>query len=119
MSVAETILNWSGVLGGAAGLTTLVTVRAQRRKLLSESKSVDADAAAKLSEAAVELLEPARRQVKDMEAQLDRATDRISRLEEALSSAHAEASTLRGQLADMTKDLRAAHDEIRRLSSND
>ena len=118
MNWGAIILAAGGLIGGATGVVSLLTIRGQRRKLLSESKNIDADAATKLSEAAVELLEPARKQVKDMQAQLDRASKRIGDLEQALEGAQSEVTTLKGQLADMTKDLRTAHDEIRRLSGD-
>ena len=111
MNWVPIILSGLGLLGGGAGLLSAFRIPGERRKL-------NADSAAKLSEAAMDILEPARKQVKDMQAQLDRAAGRISQLEQALEGAKTEVATLKGQLADMTKDLRTAHDEIRRLTAD-
>lgn len=108
---ASVLLQWLGALGGIGGVIALMTVRAQRRKLLSESHNIDADAATKLSAASLALLEPARQEIDRLQKQLGEARAEVGALQ-------AEVSTLRGQVSTMTKDLADSHDEIRRLTGD-
>ena len=107
--IATQILGVLGSIGGLAGLGMLFTVRVQTKKLLSQSKDIDADAAAKLSAASQSLLEPAKREVEWLEKKLTQAREQIDALQ-------VEVSSLRGQVSTMTKDLADSHDEIRRLT---
>lgn len=110
--LATWVLAILGALGGAGGLVALLTVRGQRRKLLSESHSIDADAATKLSAASLELLEPARQEIGRLEKKLTSALAQVDALQ-------AEVGSLRSQVSTMTKDLADSHDEIRRLTGDD
>jgi hypothetical protein len=74
-------------LGGLAGIVSLLTVRAQKRKLISESGKTDAEADAAFSEAyhrrastQVSLVGPYERVMDRMQEELDEANERIDRL---------------------------------------
>lgn len=74
-------------LGGLAGVVSLFTVRAQKRKLISESGRTDAEADAAFSEAyhrrastQVSLVQPYERVIDRMQEELDEALEKIDRL---------------------------------------
>lgn len=110
-SAATLILGILGSLGGLGGLGALLMVRVQRRKLVSESHNIDADAATKLSAASLALLEPARQEINRLEKKLTKALEQVDALQ-------AEVGSLRSQVSTMTKDLADSHDEIRRLTGD-
>ncbi|MFJ1765078.1 hypothetical protein ACIOD2_32455 [Amycolatopsis sp. NPDC088138] len=110
--IANVLVAVFGALGGLAGLGALLTVRGQRRKLLSESHNIDADAATKLSAASLTLLRPAQEEIDRLSRKLSDAVSQIDALQ-------AEVNSLRGQVSTMTKDLADSHDEIRRLTGDD
>lgn len=73
---------------GAAGLVSLLTVRAQKRKLMAESGKTDAEADALLAEAdqrrvttQVELVAPYERIMDRMQEELNEANERVDYLE--------------------------------------
>lgn len=93
-------------LGG--GVATWFLVPAQRR--LS-----DADAAAKLSEAALKLLAPANEEIDRLNKRLRTADESIERLTAHLRTTEAEMNGLLQQVDRAKKDLDVALEENRRL----
>lgn len=69
-------------LGGAAGVTALLRIGAEKRKLKSETDKTGADAAQIISNSAVMLLEPARKEIAELQENLDEANAKIDHLVE-------------------------------------
>lgn len=100
-AIITTVLGVFATLGGTAGVVSVLTVRGQRRKIQSETKSLDADAATKISAASTALLAP-------FQASLEHITKQ-------LAAAQNEVTALRTQVGVMTRDLETAHARIREL----
>jgi cell division protein FtsB len=95
-------------VGGLSSLAAVMLVPSQIKKIRGEGHLSEADAAAKLSNASIALLEPFRQSVTDMRTQVTQANAEVVTLK-------AEVASLKGQVEVMTKDLTAAHDRIREL----
>lgn len=104
-----------GIVVGAGGITGLVLIPSQKRKFQSEGHLTEADAATRLSDAALKLLEPARQEIDRLNNRLTRAEERVEQLTNSLTAAQAEVSELRTQVSRATKDHAAAIEEIHRL----
>jgi len=63
LATAGAIAAAVGAVGGLAGLAALIRARAEKRKLDAEADKVDADAAEKLTQIALTLVEPMRAEV--------------------------------------------------------
>jgi uncharacterized protein HemX len=94
----NTIVQWILGGGGFLGLVAFLLVPWQARKLRSESRLSDADAATRLSDSALKLLEPAQKQAQHLTEQLTAAQAKVTELETTVSR--------------LTKDLTAARQEI-------
>ncbi|GAB3139031.1 hypothetical protein GCM10027290_07450 [Micromonospora sonneratiae] len=88
----QTLLSAVAVLGGAGGITAVVTVLTQRRKL-------KADAADVLTDTALTLIDPLRARVADLEAETARARQQAI-------AANNEISELRVAVQEMTVIIR-------------
>lgn len=95
-------------LGGGSGLTAVLLVPSQIRRLRSQGRLTDAQATHVITKAWADMLQPARTEI----ARLSKA---VEDLENELRAAEAEAETLRGQLSLMSKELADAYAEIERL----
>lgn len=104
-----------GTLLGASGIGGLLLIPSQKRKYRSEGQLTETDAATKLSDAALKLLEPARQEIDRLNNRLANAEQRVELLTEALRTAQAEVAELRSQVSRATKDHAAAIEEIQRL----
>jgi hypothetical protein len=85
--------------GGAAGLTSLLKVGPERRKVNAEAFRAGVDSAQVLSTAAVGLLDPYLDQIKFLSTQLTAAREEIVELRAELAAARSEIGTLRPGLA--------------------
>jgi septal ring factor EnvC (AmiA/AmiB activator) len=112
MNVWQLIATVVGGGGGLAGIGALFLIPGRLRKMRSESKLSDADAAAKLSESALKLLAPAQQQATYLTQELEKAGKRADDLAEQLRASQAEAESLRVQMSQMSKELIAAREEI-------
>lgn len=91
-------------VGGVGGVTAAFLYRHQRRALDVDTERSRVDAAQVLSEASLALLEPHRRQIQDLEQDLDKARSQVRALTGQLETAQAELQQLRNQVALMTKE---------------
>ncbi|MFB9924883.1 hypothetical protein ACFORO_25945 [Amycolatopsis halotolerans] len=98
--------------GGVGVLLDLVRARKQAKKITAETELTDANAADKLTGAALKLVEP-------LTKQLQAAEDRCGRLNDQLQAAQAEVQQLRTQVELLTKDVAAKQSEIDRLRGGD
>lgn len=125
-------MNWLGIAGlivGGGGLGWLLKaffIPAEKRKIHALAKISEADAAEKVSEIALKLLEPARQEIDRLntrlataDTRLATAEDLVQKLTASLRSAQAEVSDLRNDIQRMTKDHTAAIEEIQRLQAKD
>lgn len=94
-------------LGGFAGLGSFFTIGIQRKKLLSESRLSEADAAARVSDTALKLLAPAQEQLERLQRQLREANERSERLASDLLQARADAADLRCELDSARNEIHA------------
>jgi len=85
--IVSVIVQCVVALGGLAGVVSLFTVRATKRKLIAESGKTNAEADAAFSEAyhrraatQVSLVEPYERVIDRMQEELDEALEKIDRL---------------------------------------
>lgn len=109
------VVAMAGILVGTSGITALFLIPAQKRRIRSEGQLSEADAATKLSDAALKLLEPARQEIDRLNGRLTRAEERVHQLTEDLRSAQAEVADLRTQVFRATKDHASAIEEIHLL----
>lgn len=108
------------VLGGlVAGVTTLLTLRVQIRKLTAESDDKKADAAAKLTASALSILEPAEKKAAQLGALLQAAEARIAELGLSLTvankrmvEANSRADGLAEKLTDAERKVNALTDRL-------
>lgn len=100
----QTILQITSGLGGLTVLGAIVTLPWTLRKLRSETKKTDIDAAKVLSDSALALLAPARAEIGELEKRLRAAHARVHELE-------AEVQGLRNQVGEMSKELGELRDE--------
>jgi predicted nucleic acid-binding Zn-ribbon protein len=91
--------------GGVGGFVAAFLYRYQRRKLNVDTERARVDSAQVLSESALALLEPYRRQIVDLEHDLDKARSQVRDLTGHLESAQAELQHLRNQVSVMSKEL--------------
>jgi chromosome segregation ATPase len=91
--------------GGLGGLASLLAFRGQRRQVAADVERSGAEAARSLSESAVALLGPYRRQVSDLTRELAEARATVADLSGQLTLARGEVERLRAQVADLSRDL--------------
>jgi septal ring factor EnvC (AmiA/AmiB activator) len=114
-------MNWAGILqvaSGLGGLTVVIAILSlpwTLKKIRSDTRKTDADAAKVLSESAIAFLAPARAEIGELERRLRSANQRVNSLEEALRKSEQEVATLRTQVGQMTKDMTELRDENERL----
>lgn len=92
-------------LGGLGGITALLMVPGQLKKLKADTQVSEVDAAAKLSAAAVAMLSPASEELARLQIRLTSALTHAGLLEEQLKSSQVEIQTLRNQVTVMSKEL--------------
>lgn len=96
----QAVIGAVAVVGGGAGVWSLLTLGATKRKLVAEAESLNAATVSSLSKSALELMEPLRARVHELEAEAREARKEASEARE-------EISTLRTTVADLTAVLRA------------
>lgn len=101
--------------GGLGTLTGVLLIPVQWRKIKSQSKVSDADAATRLSAAAVALLDPAQAEINRLESKLSHANLVMDQLTKKVRELQKESEDLRGRMLKMTKDLETAYQEIATL----
>lgn len=79
------ILALIGIVGGGGGIYSALTVGATRRKMIAESEGITANTMTVLGRSAVELLEPLRLRVKELEAEVESLRSRVRDLTAELS----------------------------------
>jgi seryl-tRNA synthetase len=89
--------------GGIGWLASLVTVRAQKRRILSQAEKTDADATAVIQKSALEFAAEVKADAKSARAEVKELRSDVRKLEE--------------QLDEALKVGREAVDELRRLKS--
>lgn len=109
-------MNWGGILqlaSGLGGLTVLLAIVSlpwTLKKLRSDTKKTDADAAKVMTESAMAFLAPARAEIGELEKSLKAAKARVNELE-------SEVQQLRTQVSQMSKELTELKDENHQLRS--
>ena len=110
------ILTAVAALLTAAGAATVDFLG--RRKVRAEASKTSADAAKVLSDTALELLDPYRRQVADLraeqEAEAERVHRRMAQMQSDLEAATAEVISLRQQLAAAQHELNELRARVNR-----
>ena len=94
-------------LGAGAGVWSLFTVGATKRKLLAEAESSTASTAAALNRSALELMEPFRQRVHELEAEARQARQETAAARQEAAEAKEEIADLRATVADLTALMRA------------
>lgn len=115
MPTGSVVVQVITLIGACAGLSSPFYIRWQRKKLASEANVLDADAASKLSAAALELLQPAQEQARYLNSELGKANQEVARLRTALEESQAEATSLRTQMSQMGKEIARQQEEINEL----
>ncbi|PWK81741.1 hypothetical protein C8D88_116153 [Lentzea atacamensis] len=120
------ILQGASALGGLTVLAALVTLPWTLRKLRSDTRKTDADAAQVLSNTAIAMLEPANAEIDKLEKRLEKANSRVADLESALGKSQervheleSEVRQLRSQVSQMSKELTEMTEENSRLRGGD
>lgn len=94
------------VLGGGAGITALLTAFLSWKKIRSEAKKTDVDAAAVLSDKVLEILDFNTGQMQEMQKSLDATRLVLRNTESALHEAE-------GQIYNLNRHLRDLNDLLR------
>lgn len=129
MNFWQTVAALIVAVGGAAGLSSLITVRATARRTVGEAKraeqdadKADAEARKVISEATMTLMQPLidrantlESKLRHTESELDKAHVAVRDLTLSLQQAQAETTGLRNQVDLMSKELQAQQDEVERL----
>lgn len=82
--IVQIVLTAIAVIGGGGGLLAWLRAPAEKRKITSEARSEESDAAKSLSEAAETLVRSFQVQVTDLSQKLDQANLQIANLKELL-----------------------------------
>jgi septal ring factor EnvC (AmiA/AmiB activator) len=104
----STVASWIPAIVSVSGIASLLLVPAWKRKIRGDGHVSEADAASRLSDAALKLLEPARQEIDRLNRRLAEAHREINKLE-------AEVHSARDQVGTITKELQASREEIIRL----
>lgn len=98
----DLILRFGGVLGG---LSTLIILPWQIRRVRAVTKKHSADVTEVLVDKALSMLEPAEDIIDRLEARLGKADQRATELEAELKASKADVQDLREQVAVLTKEV--------------
>lgn len=109
------IAKWLLALGGGGTLVGGFQAIQARRKVGAEAVKIDADAAAVISQTALELLEPLRAQIADLKRELGEAKEQLDQAKEQLDRVKAKAEDLEQNLDACRASNRTKDDQIHAL----
>lgn len=117
VDLASMILVITTLGGLATSAVLLYKAKSDKRKIVSETHKISADAAAVISSSAIALMAPMEAQINDLESRLKSATRRAEMLDKKLADTTRRLEVTTSDLREATKQLNAAHDRIDELES--
>lgn len=103
------------LLGGGGGVYSMATVGATKRKMLADTEATKAGTVAVLGKAAVELLEPLRTRVRELETDVDQLRQRVRRLNEDLDTRDQRIGVLEATSSQYQSEIVRLQAEVLRL----